>query len=132
MPDPITAPTIAAITQSSFGATLFKLLAYIIGPSLAAAVVMSMTQPRTPREWVAAISSTLACSLGLGSYLIINHFTAEFNNNELLAMQAGAIYFVSGLPGWFLVRALFHTFDQYQNANIFEVWKTIKNQGSRK
>ena len=123
MPDPITSSTAASAAQPALGAALLKLLVYIIGPVAASVVVMSMTQPR---EWFSAIISTVMCSIGLGSYVITHYLNIHPVGDELAGMQAGAIYFLCGLPGWFLVRALFYTMEKYQQMNIIEILEKIR------
>lgn len=126
MPDPITNTALSSATQTAIGATIYKLLVYIVGPVLAAIVVMFMSQPRSPREWFSAVISTVMTSFGLGSYLIANHLNVDPFADELAAMQAGSIFFLSGLPGWFLVRALFYTFEQNVNTNILDLWEKFR------
>lgn len=126
MPDPITNSALAGATQTALGSIVYKLLVYIIGPIMAAIVVMFMAQPRSPREWFSAIISTVMTSIGLGSYVITHYLIIDPAAGELAAMQAGAVYFMCGLPGWFIVRALFYTFEQNQNANILEIWQKLR------
>ncbi|WP_072281623.1 hypothetical protein [Rappaport israeli] len=126
MPDPITNSAFAGATQTALGSIIYKILVYIIGPILAAVVVMFMAQPRSPREWFSAMISTVMASIGLGSYVLTHYLVLNPAADELSAMQAGAVYFMCGLPGWFFVRALFYTFEQHRNTNILELWQKLR------
>jgi len=121
MPDPITNSTIGSAAQPAISAIFIKVLIYVVGPVAASIVVMSMAQPKSAREWFAAIISTVMCSLGLGSYVISHYFGLHPVADELASMQAGAIYFLCGLPGWTAVRAIFYTLERYQNADILAI-----------
>ena len=62
----------------------------------------------------------------LGSYVITHYLNIHPVGDELAGMQAVAIYFLCGLPGWFLVRALFYTMEKYQQMNIIEILEKIR------
>lgn len=74
---------------------------------LAAVVVMAMTMPRSPREFVVAIISTLVGSIGGGAFLVrwleIGHWAQDFSGMVAL----GAVVFFCGLPAWVIVRGWF-------------------------
>ncbi|MCY1555248.1 hypothetical protein D9M68_918870 [compost metagenome] len=66
-----------------------------------------MTLPRTPREWVVALISTVAGSLFGGAALIqwleITAWASTFDGQVGL----GVFHFAAGLPAWVLVRSWF-------------------------
>lgn len=127
MPDPITNSTIGGAAQPAISAIFIKVLIYVVGPVAASIVVMSMAQPKSAREWFAAIISTVMCSLGLGSFVISHYFGLHPVADELASMQAGAIYFLCGLPGWTAVRAIFFTLERYQNADILAILVKLRS-----
>ncbi len=127
MSDPITNATATAGAQYA-GPFLFKLLAYIIGPVAATVVVMFMTQPKSPKEWFSAVISTIMCSFGFGAYVVTNYLGISDISNETAAMIVGPVYFMSGLPGWFLVRAIFFTGEKMKNKTIFDIWGEIRGK----
>lgn len=127
MPDPITNSTLGGAAQPALGAVLTKILIYIIGPVAASIVVMTMAQPKSPREWFSAIISTVMCSIGLGSYVISHYLNLQPLADELAGMQAGAIYFLCGLPGWTAVRAIFYTLERYQQTDILAILAKLRS-----
>ena len=106
MPDPITNSTLGGAAQPALGAVLTKILIYIVGPVAASIVVMTMAQPKSPREWFSAIISTVMCSIGLGSYVISHYLNLQPLADELAGMQAGAIYFLCGARHFLYVGTL--------------------------
>lgn len=127
MPDPITNSTLGGAAQPAISAVFTKVLIYIVGPVAASIVVMAMAQPKSQREWFAAIISTVMCSIGLGSFVISRYFGLHPVADELASMQAGAIYFLCGLPGWTAVRAIFYTLERYQNADIIAILAKLRS-----
>ena len=117
MSDPVTT-TVAASAATSAG---YKVLTYIFGASMAAIVVMFMSQPISKREWFCALVSTVFCSITIGAYLVGYHGIGRDVAWEYQAQLIGGIYFLCGLPGWFLVRAIFFTLSKYNNKTVFEV-----------
>lgn len=127
MPDPVL-NTLGGAAQPALGALLLKILIYVVGPVTAAMVVMFMAQPKTAREWFSAVISTVMCSMGLGSYIINNFLAIDPTGSILAGMQAGSLYFLCGLPGWFFVRALFFTFERHQQTDILEILDKIRSK----
>lgn len=131
MSDPLTAAAASNATTPA-GIALYKLLAYLIGPLLAAIIVMFMAQPKSAREWFSAIISTLLCSISLGAY-IITHYTQTLSlPDEYAAQIIGGVYFLAGLPGWFLVRLIFYTQARLAGKDAIEILKEVKSLDNRK
>lgn len=124
MPDPFTNPTAAA--AKIFNDPLFKLFFYLIGPTFAAVIVMLLAQPHSTREWLAALISTLITSLGLGAYVLKKYIGLSDIQTLLDLMQLGGVFFVCGLPGWILVRALFLFGEKNKHKTLLEIIKELK------
>lgn len=126
MPDPITS-TAAGNATAPAGIALYKLLAWVIGPILAATIVMFMAQPKTPREWFCAIISTVFCSVSLGAYIVTHYTHALTLPDEYAAQIIGGVYFLAGLPGWFLVRLLFYTQARLAGKDALEILSEVNH-----
>ncbi len=117
------------ITESRLAIeVLYKMLVYVLGPLLASVVVVVMTPPKTAREWIASFISTLACSVGLGAYVVSHYLGFDGVGDEMTAMIAGGVYFLCGLPGWFVVRTIFFTMEQHRNKNILDILNSIRGK----
>jgi hypothetical protein len=99
-----------------------------LGGLLAAIVVVCMRLPRTTREWVVALVSTLVCSASLGAVAIIKLGIADTvrtatTETDLMLALAGGIgaAFAAGLPGWMLVRAAFLWMDRREGRDLAEL-----------
>lgn len=99
-----------------------------VGALLAAVVVVCMRLPRTTREWIVALVSTLVCSAGLGAVAVvklglIDVVRSAATETDLLLALAGSIglAFASGLPGWMLVRAAFLWMDRREGRDLAEL-----------
>ena len=103
-----------------------------VGFSLAAALVMIATQPRTTREWAVALISTLASSFGLGAgvvlYLGLHVPLTSHNDIEVvlgLIQVIGAV-FACGLPGWVIVRIAFNTMTKFKDKAGDDLYRDAK------
>lgn len=97
-----------------------------IGAGLAAVVVMCAMTPRSAKEWVVGIISTVVASIG-GGAAVIQHFGLEhwaFTPFGLVAMLA--LVFSCGLPGWAVVRWLFNYIERRKEADIGDVIRDAK------
>mgnify|MGYP000979152622 CR=1 FL=1 len=113
------------LSSASAGAVLYKLLIYLIGPTAAAIVVMFMSQPKSRREWFCAVISTVIFSTSLGAYLIGHYHLALHLPWDIRGQIIGGIYFVCGLPGWFLVRVISHTLERYSSKTPLEIYEEL-------
>lgn len=103
-----------------------------VAVSLAAALVMIATLPRTTKEWATALISTLFSSFGLGIsvilYFDLHRRLWSFHDVELvLAMiQICSVLFVCGLPGWVLVRIAFNTMTKFKDKAGDDIYRDAK------
>lgn len=116
-------------TGTAVSATLiYKLLVYFFGPVLAAVVVMIMTPPQSLKEAAVSIISTLVLSIGGGAYIVTRYFGVDAIDSEFTAMFVGGVFFVSGLPGWFVVRAMFYGMEQNRNRSIVDIVNELRGR----
>lgn len=100
--------------------------------SLAAAMVMIATLPRTTKEWATALISTLFSSFGGGIsvvlYFDLHRRLWSVHDVELvLAMlQITSVLFVCGLPGWVLVRIAFNTMAKFKDKAGDDIYRDAK------
>lgn len=133
---PITEATAASAQGAGQG---FGLLAgaaagtaAIGGFSLAAFIVMVMTQPRSTREWAVALISTIVGSFGGGAGAIVyfelyKHFVpGDPVMMTLAVMELIGVAFTCGLPGWLVVRVAFNTMNGWQGKTAREVANDVK------
>lgn len=95
---------------------------------MAAVVVMCMTPPRSKREWVVGIISTVLGSICGGAFVIerweLQHWLASYTG--LVALLGMA--FACGLPAWAIVRWTFNFIDRRQSNDIVEVAQEVRRQ----
>ncbi len=89
------------------GLALYKLGAFGFMAVLAAIVVMAMTPPKSFRESVVALSTTVMGSIGGGSFLVQWFGWSAWADTHFGLMALAGVIFVCGLPAWLIVRALF-------------------------
>lgn len=106
--------------------------AAIGGFTLAAFIVMAMTQPRSGKEWAVALISTLVGSFGGGAWAMI-HFELykhlDPGDGLLLilgCMELIGVAFIAGLPGWLLVRVAFNQMEVWKNKTAKDIAADIK------
>ena len=106
--------------------------AAIGGFSLAAFIVMAMTQPRSGKEWAVALISTLVGSFGGGAWAMIYfELYKHLDVSDPLLLTLGCmeligVAFIAGLPGWLLVRLAFNTMEGWKNKTAKEVVGEVK------
>lgn len=92
------------------------------GAGLAAIVVMCMTPPRSAREWVVGIISTVVCSVAGGAYVLHKlGFSHLADDGPIGLAVLFGLCFACGLPGWALVRAVFTWFAKRAGKDIGEL-----------
>jgi hypothetical protein len=115
------------VTSSALTAILYKALAFLLGASFAAVVVMSLTQPRSTKEFFIALICTLAFSIGGGS-MVVMWLHLQFWVNEPFGLMAlFCLCFVCGLPGWVMVRWWFHWVAKNPDKNPAEAIKETRD-----
>jgi len=103
------------------GIALYKLGAFGFVAVLASVVVMSMTLPRTMREFVVAMISTTVSSICGGAFVVRWQGISEWVNDELGMIAIGGVIFVCGLPAWVLVRAWFRWAEKRRDQDLGEL-----------
>lgn len=92
------------------------------GAIVAAVIVMSMAYPKTKREFVAALVSTLALSVFGGAAAI-----EYFNIGSWGYIAQGLAFVVCGLPAWVAVRAFFAWSERNRDRDLVELVRQIKS-----
>lgn len=97
-----------------------------IAAALAAVVVMCMTHPRSAKEWVVGIISTIMGSIG-GGAAVIQYFSLQAWTQDYLGLVAVlGLAFICGLPAWTLVRATFTYLEKHKGKDIVQIIKSVK------
>lgn len=109
------------VSSTAGGYALAKAIP-ILGPVLATIIVMCLATPKSRKEWIAALTSTVAMSL-FGGSMIVDYFQLNFGT-----MATTGLSFVCGLPAWVLVRALFAWMDKNKQKDIAELAKEVAKQ----
>ena len=94
----------------------------ILGPVLATIIVMCLATPKSKKELLAALTSTVAMSL-FGGSMVVEYFHLEFGT-----MATTGVAFVCGLPAWLFVRALFASMEKNKTKDLSELAKTIAQE----
>lgn len=103
------------------GIALYKLGAFGFVAVLAAIVVMAMTLPKTAREFVVALISTVVASIGGGAFVIRWLEIGHWAQDDVGLIGLMGVVFVCGLPAWVLVRALFAWSESKKDRQITEI-----------
>ena len=91
-------------------------------------LVMSMTAPRSSRELIAALISTLTFSLLGGAVAIKQLGLEELVHGDMIDMMSlCALIFACGSPGWVLMRAVFNWTESRKDLEIDDLVKSAKN-----
>jgi len=97
-----------------------------IGAGLASVVVMSMTKPKTEREWRVALICTVVGSIG-GGAAVVQYYGLEHWAQTAIGLAAMfGLAFACGLPAWCIVRALFRYFERRTDADLIDLVKDVK------
>lgn len=115
------------------GVALYKLGAFGFVAVLAAIVVMAMTLPKTPREFVVALISTVVSSIGGGAFVIRWLEIGHWAHDDVGLIGLMGVVFVCGLPAWVLVRALFAWSESKKDRQITEIVDAVleRKRGAR-
>lgn len=89
------------------GIGIYKLGAFGGFAFLAAILVMVMTLPKTPREFVVAMVSTVVSSVCGGAFLVRWLNIGHWVQDDVGMIAICGLIFVCGLPAWVIVRAWF-------------------------
>lgn len=126
MPEPSTSAASAAGYAAVKGFTAIGGAAGL-GAGLAALVVMASRPPRSAREWVVGITTTVVGSIGGGSALVQWLGINGWAHDGAIGMAAlMGLSFACGLPAWFLVRAVFNTTAKHEASTLGELADEIR------
>lgn len=109
------------ISTSAGGWAIMKAVP-ILGPVLATIIVMCLATPKSRKEWVAALTATVAMSL-FGGSMVVEYFNLNFG-----PMATTGVSFICGLPAWLFVRALFAWMDKQRDKDLAEIVKTVRDE----
>jgi len=125
----------AAAAKATAGQMLFA-----VGgcAALGTALVMAMTFPKNPRDFLAAILSSI-CSSFVGGVLFSFHYktwepliVAQTEVEMTIALLALAVpFFVAALPGWIIVRSFFIYAEARKTMSLLDMVIEIKNVFAR-
>lgn len=109
------------------GIALYKLGVYAaIGAGLVSVVVMAMAVPRSPREFMVALISTVVSSICGGAFIVrwldISHWALD----DLGMIAIAGVIFVAGLPAWVMVRAWFVWSEARRGAELPDLMRELK------
>ncbi len=101
-----------------------------IGAGLAMVVVMCLLRPRTQKEWIVSIISTVIGSV-CGGAAVIMYFNLQhwvFSPFGLVAMIG--LVFACGLPAWAIVRWTFNYINKRDGYDITEIVAEMRKQAA--
>lgn len=109
------------------GMALYKLgLLGALASVLVAIVVMAMTLPKTVREFVVAMISTVVASLCGGAFVIRWMEIGHWANDDIGLLGLGAVVFVCGLPAWVSVRAWFAYTEASKGRSLLDLVRELR------
>lgn len=103
-----------------------------LGVALATVVVMCATPPRTGREWVIGLISTVVGSIAGGAYLIERYQLQSWTHTTTGLMSMLGLVFACGLPAWALVRWAFTWVERRRDADLGEIVDEVRGRLNRK
>lgn len=119
-------------TTAAGGIALYKMGAFFgLMAVLAAIVVMAMTLPKSPREFIVATVSTVVASLGGGAFIVRWFEIAHWVGDEFGLVAIGGVMFVCGLPAWVLVRGWFAYAESARGRTLLEMIRDIREATGR-
>lgn len=114
-----------AAETGAAGALIYKLAAFFLGSAAAAYIVMSMQRPKDDKEWKHALFVTLLASV-CGGCAVIQYFGLKHWFDDAVGTVAVlGLVFACGLPGWFIVRAVFIWQRQNDSKSIADLFREL-------
>lgn len=111
-------------SSGAAGFAAYKLaMAYGVPACLAAVLVMLIAQPKSKREWAAALISTVSGSIYGGAFAIRYFGLHTWSEEVDSAVMLGGVYLVCGLPAWVIVRASFAWAEKRKAKDLQELIK---------
>lgn len=111
------------------GFLLWKLATCLIvlAVVLVTIVVMAMTLPKTIKEFVVALISTVVFSLGGGAFVVMQLGLMGWAHDYVGLVALAGVVFACGLPAWVLVRAFYAYADaRSQGTGFIDMIREIK------
>lgn len=119
MPEPTSSTVAGGVFAWKAGGGLIGAAA--AGAGLAAIVVMCMTPPRSTREWVVGIISTVLGSITGGAFVIERFQLQQWLETTTGLLSVLGLVFACGVPAWAVVRWTFNWMNKRHAADIGEV-----------
>ena len=109
------------------GLALYKLgLLGMLATVGVAVVVMAMTIPRTVREFVVALISTVVASFCGGAFVIRWLDIGHWVNDDIGLVGLLAVVFTCGLPAWVVVRGWFAYTEARKTRSVLELIREVR------
>ena len=108
------------------GIALYKLGAFGGFAFLAAILVMVMTLPKSPREFVVAMICTVVSSVCGGAFLVRWLDIGSWVQDDIGMIALCGVIFVCGLPAWVIVRAWFAWSESRKTASLPDMVKEFR------
>jgi len=89
-------------------------------------VVMAMTLPKTPREFVVALICTVVSSLTGGAFVIRWFELQHWANDDIGLIALAGAFFVCGLPAWVMVRGWFVYAELSKHMSLPDMLRELK------
>lgn len=99
--------------------------------AMAAIVVMAMTLPKTVREFVVAMISTIVFSLGGGAFVVRWFELSHWANDDVGLVGLGVVIFICGLPAWVLVRGWFAYAEASKGRSLLVMIKELREAAGK-
>lgn len=109
-------------------AAMYKLGAFGFMAALAAIVVMAMTLPKSPREFVVSMITTVVSSTCGGAFIVRWFDIAHWAADDAGVIAIGGVIFVCGLPAWVIVRAWFAYAEARKTHTLPDIIKEIREK----
>ncbi|MFW1953315.1 hypothetical protein [Acinetobacter beijerinckii] len=91
-------------------------------------IVVMTREPRSRKEWVISLVTTLVGSIAGGSLVVQRFGLHEWSSNWFGMCALGGIIFCCGLPFWAIVRWTFNYINTHEGSTIIDVFKEVKKE----
>lgn len=89
-------------------------------------VVMTMTLPKTAREFVVAMICTVVSSIGGGAFVIRWFDLQYYAHDDIGVIALTAVIFICGLPAWVVVRGWFAYTEVRKGRSLLELIREVR------
>ncbi len=104
------------------------------GAAMVTAAVMASTMLKRKTDFFLCILSRLVSSLSIGSYMVVRFdligdilLAPTTEHVYMLLAQIGGIFFISGLPGWTVVRSFFIWSESHRKSSLTDIIEDAKS-----